>query len=493
MAWYGHLLGALAFSLPFLGLSLWAQGELFLSQHHARLVTRVLVALDRNRPEWIISSYPPISFLLALLKPSALTLSLAGGLLAGVMAWVLWNDLSQGPLGFTVRLALLASLVMTPAWAFLATQSFSYMISSFLFFLAWRSLRDWLTYGRTWAGFVAGMCLGLAFYASLYALAFGLLWALVTPWAASVTESTSPKEHREALLAKILVIAFPVLMALISWAYLNWVASGDPWLFLRDPLSGTLAYLNRDAPPMIGLVAALRGTGHELLRLPLYWAVGLIVALRARRWLPLYLVPLVSAIFLRALGFYFSEALLLIICTVMALGTLCRWSSRRWGIFLVLVALLQVALGIALPARDQELVHWRDFLREGRPFATDEVEREVATRLRQATPHSILTDDRYAYRLIARAGTARPFVLPGDATFELAMSDPARRVKYILLSAEEGSLPSALSGIPLDEFALEATWPDWQFYRSKAAPPLFNPAVSTSVVSGAKVWGSFGE
>lgn len=479
MAWYGHLLGALAFSAPFLGLSLWAQRGLFLSQGHARLVAAVLVALNRNHPEGIFSSYSPLSFLLALLKPSPLTLSLGAALAAGAMAWVLWNDLRRAPLGFIACLALWAALVATPAAAFLATQSFSDMLLSLLFFLAWRSLYDFVAKGRVWSGFVAGMFLGAGFYAGFYAVAWGLLCALALPWAASTPEVASAKERREALFAKMLVIAFPPLMALVSWAYLNWVASGDPWRFLRDLLSGPLAHLRRGTPPMIGLVAALRETGYELLRSPLYVLVGLTIALKAPQWLPLYLVPIVSVALLRALGCYFPEALALSTCALMALMALSRWPSRRWRALWALTALLQVALSIALPAWDQELLRWRAFLTENKPLASDLVELEVATRLRQATPHSILVKDAAAYRLIARAGTARPFVLPGDTRFEQAASDPARHVKYLLVDAEESGL-AAFGEMPPAGFVLEGTWPSGQLYRSRAAPPLFTPATSPS-------------
>jgi len=392
--------------------------------------------------------------------------------LAGGTTWVLWNDLLKAPLTFVTRLALLVALVVTPASTFLATQAVNHAATLFLFVLAWHGMHDLVQKGRIWGGFVAGMLLGLAFYAGLCALACGLLCALATPWAALTTEATSPKERRKALLTRMVVIAFPVLMALVSWAYMNLIFSGDPWRFLRDPTSASLAYLNPDALPMTGLVAALRGTGHELLRLPLYLLVGLIVALKARKWLPLYLVPLVSVILLRALGFHYPEALALSACTAMALAALSQWRSRRWGLLLAMVALLQVAMSIALPCRDGDLTRWHALLGRGGPLVADELEVAVAAHFRQATPHSILADDSAAYRLIARAGTARPFLLPVDATFELAANAPAHYAKYILMATSEANSPACFGDIPLAEFTLEATWPGWRLYRSVAAPPL---------------------
>jgi len=357
--------------LPFIGLSLLARGELFLRQQHARSVAQVLAALEHGQPERIIFSYPPLSFLLALLYPSTLTLNLAAALLVGAAAWVLWGALR--PLGLGTRIALLAAWVATSASAFLATQDVGQAATSFCFVLAWRGLLDWLQRERVWGGFVAGMLLGLAFYAGLYALACGVLAALATPWASSGLQAATPKERRQALLARVIVVAFPVVMAFASWSYLNLINSGDPWLFLKDSTAA-----GPGAPPVTGLLAALRDTGYELLRLPLYMLVGLAIALKARGKLPLYLAPLASVILLRALGVYYPEALALSACTAAALVALSQWRARRWRALWVMVALLQIGLSLALPSRDGDLARWRALLERRGSLATGKAEVVIA-------------------------------------------------------------------------------------------------------------------
>lgn len=62
------------------------------------------------------------------------------------------------------------------------------------------------------------------------------------------------------------------------------------------------------------------------------------------------------------------------------------------------LALLQAALGWALLPSPEP--------------PPDALERAIGQALAQAPPRSILADDRESYRLLAWAGTARPFLLP---------------------------------------------------------------------------------
>jgi hypothetical protein len=206
-------------------------------------------------------------------------------------------------------------------------------------------------------------------------------------------------------------------MAFASWSYLNLIYSGDPWLFLKGSTAASPG-----APPVAGLLAALRDTGYELLRLPLYMLVGLAVALKARGKLPLYLAPLASVILLRALGFYYPEALALRACTVAALVALSQWRSQRWGALWVAVALLQIGLSLALPPRDGDLARWRALLERGGSLATDEV-----------------------------------------------MNDPAQHAEYILVATAEAA-PAARLAISPWTGSLWRT-PEWRLYRRRRPPP----------------------
>jgi hypothetical protein len=101
------------------------------------------------------------------------------------------------------------------------------------------------------------------------------------------------------------------------------------------------------------------------------------------------------------------------------------------------------------------------------------MEREIATYLRSQTCGSVLTDDRHAYRIIALAGTACPFILPPDPIFDLAVSQPARFVAYVLVPDTGDGFPTPLEARyrqrPPTGFRLEITWPGWKLYR-KVSP-----------------------
>lgn len=113
----------------------------------------------------------------------------------------------------------------------------------------------------------------------------------------------------------------------------------------------------------------------------------------------------------------------------------------------------------------------------GVPRQEDRFELEIGRRLQQAPPRQVLTDDRSAYRLIARTGTARPFLLPPDPEFLLALNAPEAYVDYILLPTD--SVPGVdlvadrYSRRPPDGFVVDATWPGWVLYRRETAPSLF--------------------
>ncbi|BAW01031.1 uncharacterized protein TTMY_0621 [Thermus thermophilus] len=70
----------------------------------------------------------------------------------------------------------------------------------------------------------------------------------------------------------------------------------------------------------------------------------------------------------------------------------------------------------------------------------DALERAIGQALAQAPPRSILADDRESYRLLAWAGTARPFLLPADAGFTLALSAPSLYVDRVLVCRGPGAL-----------------------------------------------------
>ncbi|MFN3310025.1 MAG: hypothetical protein ACK44E_12535, partial [Anaerolineales bacterium] len=84
-------------------------------------------------------------------------------------------------------------------------------------------------------------------------------------------------------------------------------------------------------------------------------------------------------------------------------------------------------------------------------------------------PQSILADDRAVYRFVARCGDAKPFLLPAEGEFLLALHAPAQFVSYILV--QRSSNPSLdqvsqrYAAVPPAGFRIRAIWEDWVLYQ----------------------------
>ena len=476
VSWRGHLLRVARFSVPFVVLGLYVQWLGFLSDSHALVLAKALLAVDRGRLEVIGFVYPPLPFLLATVWPSAWTLSLLSGVAAGATAWLLCYDLRRTELPLAARTVLLASVALVPGMLFLATQSFQEMLALHLLLVAWHYFLNFVRYGHTWSGFTAGLVLGLAFFASFYAIVFALAFALASPIYSRLREDGEDRSA-PADLARTMVIAFPALWSLTSWAYLTWVFTGNPLRFLSDPAAPVLI-----PPAGAAIAGALRSALHqtlaELLQQPLFLAVaGLNLLYRRRRAVAFLSVPLILAL-IRSAGFVYGELFALGTYSLIALAGIPRRISLSWSVVLVAVALLQVVASARLGTQSPGMVDWQAAVTLGRANDERKQERALAERLAQAPPRSILADDRSAYQVIAHTGTARPFLLPADSEFASALDEPREHVAYVL-AATRTAAPGDEIGLrfaerPPDGFLLDGTWAGWSLYRRVDAPSLLS-------------------
>jgi hypothetical protein len=477
IGWRGHLLRVALFSLPFVALGLSAQWLGFLSDAHALVLAKALLAVDRGRLEVIGFVYPPLPFLLATVWPSAWTLPVLAGIAAGATAWLLWYDLRRTQLPLVIRTVLLSSVMLVPGMLFLATQSFQEILALHLLLVSWHYFLNFVRYGHTWSGFIAGLVLGLAFFASFYAVIFALAFALASPIYSRLREDGEDRSA-PADLARIMVIAFPALWSLASWSYLNWVFTGNPLRFLSDPAVPVVIPPGGAGSLARALESAAQQTLAELLQQPLFLAVTILNLLYQRRRVVAFLsVPLILAT-IRSIGFVYGELFALGSYSLIALAGIPRRISLSWGMVLVAVALLQVVASARLGSPAAELADWQTKVTLGRAGASDELERTIAYRLAQAPPRSVLADDRSAYRMVARAGTARPFLLPADPEFASALEEPGRYVSYILVATKPAGKGDAVSPRfterPPDGFVLDGAWPGWSLYRRASAPSLLS-------------------
>jgi hypothetical protein len=475
LAWWEHLVRVGLFSLPFLVFALFTNHLGFLTNAHAHVTAKALLAADRLRLEVIGFLYPPLPFLLVLVWPRPVTPAILGSVAAGATVWLLWYDLERTELPRLWRMLLLAAVVVVPANLFLATQAFPELLTLHLMVVAWHYYWNFVRYRHTFSGFVAGLILGLAFYANFYALFFALALALLVPLFRRLEgEAPEPRETM-ASLSQLLVTAFPALWAVASWSYINWVFTGSPVTYLAEPAVAVIDPA-RWGVPWSERMRWLSEFGVELLAQPLLIGSFFLNA----RYFPRRVVPLAVLTVLpalaRSLGLAFALPLVAGIYSVLALLSLPERLPRWLGPILVVLAVAQGVSGAALVERAGETRAWLQVVTSGQPRLTDRQEAELAYLLREAPPRSILADDRSAYRIVARAETARPFLLPADRPFYPALDEPARSVQYILVSAapSDRDLVSERFGDgPPEGFVVDGALAGWTLYRRADAPSLF--------------------
>ncbi len=465
---------AFLLALPLAGVAWAASQNLFLSNLHAHLVSKALVATNRGRLEFIGFTYPPMPFLLTAFYPRPFTPSLWAALAGGILLWTLWEHLSEIGLPVLLRVLLILPFIVSAPMAFLLTESLNGAFSLMFYALAWRSFLQFMKERLTSAGFNGGLWLGTAFFFNVYALFWGLLYALSTFLLYRLYHPHQQKERR-TMWAMGFILLFPPLLTFGAWSYLSWIFTGVPLHFLTDPNGPVYAFLQPGVATTHTLWQAVRLTASDLSHLPLVLAAGLLCVLDSWIWAAVYGLLITGIVVLRSWGLVYPETLAQGSFLIMVLMALPSRLNRPKRLFLASAAVLQILLMVRLPARAPEVQAWRTALRATRPALQDEFELAVASQLAQAPSRSILADDRNAYRFIARGHTADPYLLPMDATYLSAVVNPANFVDYVLV-AEKPDAGESLAGRYAYQappgFVLSATWPGWRLYRRKDVPPL---------------------
>lgn len=476
LTWRDHLLRVLLFSLPFLGVAVVVDRLGFLSNAHAHIVAKALLAADRLRLEVIGFLYPPLPFLTVLPLPRPLVPSVLASVAAGGIAWLLWYDLDRNGIPRLWRMVLTVAVVVTPTALYLATQAYPEVLALHLIVVAWHYYQNFVRYRHTFSGFVAGLVLGLAFYAHFYAFLYAVALAALVPLfrpQASVEESV--RQHG-VTASLILVTAFPAIWAALSWTYINWVFTGNPLTYLAEPAAAVFDPVRWNTPWEARL-HWLREFGLELLAQPLLIGALLLNGWRdPKRILPLAVLALMPSA-IRLVGLAYSLPLALGTYTLLGVLSLPERLPRWIGPILVLLALAQGIASASLLSREGEVVQWERVVTMGESRSHDLEEIALAGRLRQAPPRSILADDRGAYRLIARTESARPYLLPADAAFAAALDRPADYVRYVLAeqTPSRGDLVSErFHQDPPVGFVVDGVQAGWIVYRRADAASLLN-------------------
>jgi hypothetical protein len=460
---WNRVSGPIVLAMPFLLCAYQTGHSLFISNAHAHLLEKALLVLDRRRFELIGFVYPPLPFLLLLLCPSPAMASVLAALTGGVIGWILWTRcLNEVAFPRPVRIVILLAFLTTPPTLYMATQSVGEILSLLFFLLAWIQYLKFTRSGQTSSGFLAGLILAIAFFVNHLAGVYGILYALCVPL---FSRDKSPR----AMIAAAAVLCFPVLAAIGSWIYLNWIFSGDALRFLNDPASSLFVYGRGGGMQLpVGWAMSWRAALHESTLVPLYIAVIVLVGWKnPSRLLPLA-APLVVTTLLRTAGLFMPDYLAIATYTVVSIAGISRTLSTRCGPILAGAACLQIVLLFTTPLPG-EPSSWMTSLVSGKPRLSDQRELEVASYLSQMPGRSVLVDDRVAYRVVARANTVRPFILPADSLYNLAELRPAGFVSYVLAPASpanfsSGRVATVYSTRAPAQFQKMISWPDWQLY-----------------------------
>lgn len=421
--------------LPLTLWSAWLIAHGQVSDQHAHYLVRALYATGRGKLELLGFAFPPLP-LVALLPWPSPWLAWAWGVAAlGALLWIVGGRAVRhgDPLPVLVVLSVIASPV---GMAFLV-EDFNDAIGLALMLAGWFAFVRWGARGFTYDGMVAGLCLGLAAFSSRLAIPACLsLGAMLT--------LLFPLDSRRALLARFVILAFPVAAMAFTFAYLAWLFDFE---FKLLPPS--------TAPPT--------PLGPLLLHALAYLAVGMLQVTRGARLLAIYLLPLAAIIVVSAMGVGLSLPLATAALALAAGAALPRPApdgSTRWR--------RRAVAGIAAV---QLLGAW---WLDPRPTPPDGAlaMRRAALALVRAQPLRVLMDEERSIAFTRWLPTVRPFLLTRDAAYPLAAANPAAYVDYVVVSPGSAIVAERWGMRPPPGF-VEAWRRDGHvIYERIGAPPL---------------------
>ena len=395
------------------------------SDIHGAFLSRVHFAENRGQLQLLGFEYPPLPFLLLLPWPSDTWIVLLAGAALFGLAWMVLADCTwqRSMLPFL----LLISVIWTPIGVHLVAGDFNEAIGLFALYVGWRHYRRWWATRNTIHGLYTGLWLGLAFYTSPLGLALALVAGAVLP-------ILFPRLQIPPFASQLVLLVFPGVAATATWAYLSWIFTHrvafpfTPWEStspdFRTILTWTVPYL------LVSLFALLR---------PKATTAGV-------------LLPLALLVLANRIGWHFSLAFaagLLTLVAIVALPTDLKGPQRA------LVGIVAVA---------QAIFAWW-VMPWPRVSEADLAAHAVADALAKAPDRSVLIDERFALQLLKWAPSLAPYLTTRDTGFELALTDPAGKVDYVLVTADRDGLTLDADLHPPEGFVLNWSWAGYTLYR----------------------------
>ena len=437
-----------ALLLGFAALALWLLAHGYVSEFSLHRWSKVIAAADAGefRIENIGLFYPhaPI-YLLALFHGLPGVASAQAphflAVLVGAILFMFWNQHLRRK-GYTLRqrLGLIALLASHPFVLWAVSSGLHNALTLLGFYLFCYGCYLVVSQHDVRALVFVAFMLAFFFFTDERTLFVFLALLPLVPFLAS------PRMVEESLTSVYAIVAFPLLIAMGAWLYMNWIFHGNPWTFLEAPDSSFRGAWNAiDSSPwllnwggewlMPMLIAALLALASFPVVMYLAWHFA-----HKKRQLVATLVLFVHPIIatgLATVGYFLPDVLgmvfLLTGASMAVLLIMPRLRGVRIAHLMVLLALGNLA-GWAVLAwdADPETRVWRDsLLGHALPEAHPEDVRLGAwlNDHDQAT----LLDDRVAYRVIVNRGHGRNLLLPFSGQFKNAIKARDPRVAQILV------------------------------------------------------------
>ena len=395
------------------------------SDIHGAFLSRVRFAENRGQLQLLGFEYPPLPFLLLLPWPDDLWIIALGGAAMFGLVWMVLADCTwqRSMLPFL----LLLSVLWTPIGVHLIAGDFNEAIGLFALYVGWRHYRRWWATRKTIHGLYTGLWLGLAFYTSPLGLGLALVAGAILPL-------IFPRLQIPPFASQLVLLVFPGAAATATWAYLSWI------------------FTHRVAFPFTPWEPTSPGFATILVWTIPYLVVSLFALFRPKATTAGVLLPFALLVVATRVGWHFSLAFATGLLTLVAIVALPRDLGRipRAIVFVAAVAQAMAAWW---------LIPWP------RVTAADLTAHAVANALAVAPDRSILIDDRFAPQLLKWAPSLAPYLTTRDTGFDLALSDPAQKVDYVLVTADNDGLTLDADVHPPAGFIVNWSWGGYTLYR----------------------------
>lgn len=357
----------------------------------------------------------------------------------------LWyRQLRQGGYSLSQRLGLMLLMVVNPAVLWSSTAGGGEALALLMFYLLYRSCLR-MIYDRDIRSFIAlGLVLAAFFYVNVISiyLFFALLPLLIL--------IVPIQQLRESPLSAYIIIGMPLMIAVGSWIYFNWIFLGEPLAFLNTYNSafiGAKSYAEnlpwlRDfggelfTPMMIGLAYVAIGYPVVLFLMWLSYKEGR----QMKITMVLMLHPVVSIGIATYTFFLASPLQITTLITASVMAEIGQLGCQKKGCVIPLIALLMIGNSAG----------WYMFMRDEYSHAKPWTAALVDTQARQHVGEEklghwlaqnrvpTLLDMRSGFRVIASRGDAKNLILPFTHAYHLAMRSDQPSVEQIAVPSPDG-------------------------------------------------------